>query len=157
RRSGPTVPPIPGGTPPPETWKLWRGDKSYSVDAAAMQSLITTLTTPNQAEGFVDDPAKKKELGLDKPDAVVRIWTDSLQPEEKKEETKDEKKDDKKTEKKDEKKEKKPEPKEKDKPVYTLSFGRLHENKVAVERKRGDEKTSTVVLIPGRERDQVFE
>jgi hypothetical protein len=157
RRSGPSAPPMPGAPPPPETWKLWRGDKSYTVDAAVMQSLITTLTTPNQVEGFVDDPAKKKELGLDKPDAVVRIWTDGLQTEEKKEEPKDEKKDDKKDEKKDEKKEKKPEPKDKDKPVYTLSFGRLHENKVAVERKRGDEKTSTVVLIPAKVRDQVFE
>lgn len=153
RRSGPSTPPMPGAMPPPETWKLWRGDKSYAVDAAVMQSLVTTLTAPSQVEGFVDDPAKKKELGMDKPDAVVRIWTDSLQPEEKKEEKKDENKDDK----KDEKKEKKPEPKDKDKPAFTLSFGRLQENKAAVERRRDDEKTSTVVLVPAKARDQVFD
>jgi hypothetical protein len=154
RRSGSaSPPPVPGGTPPPETWKLWRGDKSYAVDAAVMQSLITTLTTPNQVEGFVDDAAKKKELGMDKPDAVVLIWTDSLQTEEKKEEKQDDKKDDK----KEEKKEKKPEPKDKDKPAFTLSFGRLQENKAAVDRKRDDEKVSTVVLVPAKVRDQVFE
>jgi hypothetical protein len=154
RRSGSaSPPPVPGGMPPPESWKLWRGDKSYVVDAAVMQSLIATLTTPNQVEGFVDDPAKKKELGMDKPDAVVRIWTDSLQSEEKMDEKKDEKKDDKKGE----KKEKKPEPKDKDKPAFTLSLGRLQENKAAVDRKRGDEKMSSVVLVPGKVRDQVFE
>jgi hypothetical protein len=149
RRSGPPAPSFPGGPPPTETWKLWRGDKSYAVDSAAVQALITALTTPNQVEGFVDDPAKRKELVPDKPDAVVRIWADSLQPEEKKEEKKDEKKE--------EPKEKKPEPKDKDKPAFTLSFGRLQEKSAAVDRKRDDEKTSTVVLVPAKVRDQVFE
>lgn len=157
RRSGAASPPFPGAPPPQETWTLWRGDKSYTVDAAVMQTLITTLTAPNQVEGFVDDPARKRELVPDKPDAVVRIWADSLSAEDKKEEKKDEKKDGKKDEKKDEKKDKKPQPKDKDKPAFTLSFGRLQENKAAVERKRGDEKITTVVLIPSRVRDLVFE
>jgi hypothetical protein len=155
RRIGPSSapPPVPGGMPPPETWKLWRGDKSYAVDPAVVQGLIGALTAPNQVQGFVDDPAKKGQLGLEKPDAVVRIWADSLQAEEKKEEKKDEKKD----QKKEEEKEKKPEPKDKDKPAYTLSFGRLQENKAAIQRQRGDEKISTVVLVPAKVRDQVFE
>jgi hypothetical protein len=153
RRSGPPLPSFPGGPPPAENWKLWRGDKSYAVDSAAVQALITALTAPNQVEGFVDDSAKRKELVTDKPDAVVRIWADSLQPEEKKEEKTDEKKD----EKKEEPKEKKPEPKDKDKPAFTLSFGRLQEKSVAVDRKRDDEKATTVVLVPAKLRDQVFE
>ena len=94
----------------------------------------------------MDDPATKSKLGLDKPDAVVRIWADSLPAE-------DRKKDDKKEDKKD----KKPEPKDKDKPAFTLSFGQLSEGKAAVERKRGGEKRSTVVLVPGKVRDQVRE
>lgn len=146
-------PPFPGAPPPPETWKLWRGDKSYAVDAATMQALITALTTPSQVKGFVDDPAKKKELGMEKPDAVVRIWTDSLAAEEKKDE-KDKKGD---KDKKDDKKTNKPEPKDKDKPAFTLSFGRLDEGNVAVGRQRGDEKMSTVVLAPPTLRDQVFQ
>ncbi len=144
RRDAATPPPMPGAMPPQETWKLWRGDKPSAVDAVVMQALIAALTTPNQVEGFVDDPAVKTRLGLDKPDAVVRIWTDGLTTEEKK---KDDKKED--------KKDKKPEPKDKDKPAFTLSFGDLRENKAAVERKRGDEKSSTVVLIPARVRDMV--
>ena len=155
RRAGASSPPpaFPGAPPAPETWKLWRGDKSYAVDAATVQALITALTTPNQVKGFVDDPAKKKELGMDKPDAVVRIWTDSLSAEDKKEEKKDAKKDDK----KEEKKERKPEPKDKDKPAFTLSFGRLQEGNVAVLRQRGDEKMDTVVLVVSALRDQVFQ
>jgi hypothetical protein len=136
----------PPGMAPPESWKLWRGDKSYAVDAMAVQTLISTLTAANQVEGFVDDPATKKSLFPDKPDTVVRIWADSLPAE-------DKKKDDKKEDKKD----KKPEPKDKDKPAFTLSFGRTHEGKAAVERKRGDEKTSTVVLVSDKVRIQVQE
>jgi hypothetical protein len=146
RRGASSSPPLPGGMPPRESWTLWRGDKSYAVDETAMQTLLSALTAPNQVEGFVDDAAEKKRLGLDKPDVVVRVWADSLPAEEKK-------KDDKKEEKKD----KKPEPKDKDKPAFTLSFGRLQEKTAAVERKRGDEKTSTVVLVPAKVRDQVFE
>ena len=146
--SSPLPPPMPGGMPPPppqESWKLWRDDKAYAVDDAAMQTLLGLLTAPNQVEGFEDDPAMKDKLGLDKPDAVVRIWADSLPAEDKKDDKKEDKKD------------KKPEPKDKDKPAFTLSFGRLRENKVAVERKRGDEKSSTIVLIPAQVRDQVLE
>jgi hypothetical protein len=145
--SSPSGPP---GMAAQETWKMWRGDKPYAVDETAVQTLITTLTASNQVEGFVDDPEAKKQLGLDKPDAVVRIWADSLPKE-------DKAKDDKKEDKKEEKKDKKPEPKDKDKPAFTLSFGKLQEGKVAVERKRGDEKTGTVMLVPVKVRDQVSE
>ncbi|HEY7157609.1 MAG TPA: DUF4340 domain-containing protein, partial [Gemmataceae bacterium] len=152
RRAAASKLPVP--SQPKASWKLWRGDKSYAVDDAAMQGLIGLLTAQNQVEGFVDDAAEKGKLGLDKPDAVVRIWADSLPAEDsKKNEEKDEKKDDKKEEKKD----KKPEPKDKDKPAFTLSFGRLKEKSATVERKRGDEKNSTVVLVPGKVRDQVLE
>ncbi|HTU20298.1 MAG TPA: DUF4340 domain-containing protein [Gemmataceae bacterium] len=134
----------PRGMAPPESWKLWRGDKSYAVDATAVQTLISTLTAPNQVSGFVDDAATIKTLIPEKPETVVRIWTDSLPAE-------DKKKDDKKEDKKD----KKPEPK--DKPAFTLSFGRTQEGKAAVERKRGDAKTGTVVLVSTKVRDQVQE
>ncbi len=112
-------------------WKLWRGDKSYTVDEPSVQALITALTAPNQVESF-PEPSMKAQLGLDKPDVTVTIWADSLPAEEKK-----------KDDKKDEKKATKPEPKDKDKPAFTLSFGFRKENSVAVERKREDEKTST--------------
>jgi hypothetical protein len=148
RRSS-SSPPLPGGMPAQETWKLWRGDKSYVVDTTAVQTLISALTAPNQVKGFVDKP-DRGTLGLEKPDAVVRIWADSLPAEDK---TKDEKKDDK----KDDKKDKKLEPKDKDKPAFTLSFGHLQEDNVVVERKRGDEKMNTVVLVSSRVRDQVFQ
>jgi hypothetical protein len=133
-------------------WQLWRGDKSYTVDEPAIQNLITTLTAPDQVESF-PDPATRAQLGLDKPDIIVQVWVDSLPPEEKKEEKKDGKKD----EKKEEKKAKKPEPKDKSKPAYTLSFGNRKENSVAVERKRGDEKTGTIVMVPAKVLDQVRE
>jgi hypothetical protein len=133
---------------PMASWKLWRDDKSYAVDDATMQGLIGLLTAPNQVEGFVDDPQEQKQLLPEKPDAVVRIWANSLPAE-------DGKKDDKKDDKKEEKKDKKPEPK--DKPAFTLSFGRLKEKSATIERKRGDEKNSTVVLVPGKVRDQVLE
>ncbi len=133
-------------------WKLWRGDKSYTVDEPVLQGLITQMTQPNQVESF-PDPATRGQLGLDKPDIVVTIWADGL-TEEKKEEKKDDKKDDKK---KDDKKTFKPEPKDKGKPAFTLSFGYRKENSVAVERKRGDEKTGTVMLVPARLLDQVRE
>jgi hypothetical protein len=149
RRSGTSTSPPPfGGMPPQETWKLWRGDKEYAVDNAAMQALLNTLTAPNQVEGFEDDPAMRAKLGLDKPDAVVRIWADGLAAEDKK---------DQKDDKKEDKKDKKPEPKDKGKPAYTLSFGNLREGKAAVERKRGEEKTGTIVLIPAKARDLVRE
>lgn len=133
-------------------WQLWRGDKSYTVDEPAIQNLITSLTGPDQVESF-PDPAMRKELGLDKPDITVQVWVDSLPLEDKKDEKKDEKKDDK----KEEKKAKKPEPKDKNKPAYTLSFGYRKENSVAVERKRGDEKTGTLVMVPAKVLDQVRE
>jgi hypothetical protein len=130
-------------------WQLWRGDKSYAVDEPSIQNLITTLTGPDQVESF-PDPAMKAQLGLDKPQAVVQVWADSLPAE-------DKKKDDKKDDKKEEKKDKKPEPKDKNKPAYTLSFGDRKENSVAVERKRGDEKNGTIVMVPAKVLDQVRE
>ncbi len=45
----------------------------------------------------------------------------------------------------------------KDKPDYTLSFGRLEGKLVAVERKRGDEQTGVIVLIDSMVRDRVAE
>jgi hypothetical protein len=142
------------GSDTQKPWKLWRGDKSYAVDDSYMQSMINLLTAPNQVESF-PDPATKAQLGLDKPNVVVTLWADGLAAEEKKEEKKDDKKDGKKDEKKEEKKEKKPEPKDKSKPAFTLSFGDLQGNSVAVERKRGDEKNGTIVLVPAKLRDQV--
>lgn len=152
RRAAPSAPPF-GGMPAQEAWKLWRGDKAYVVDPSSVQTMISLLTAPNQVKSFVDKP-DKSALGLDKPDAVVRIWADSLPAEDK---TNDEKNEDKKEDKKEGKKDKKPEPKDKDKPAFTLSFGHLQEDNVVVERRRGDEKAGTVVLVSSRVRDQVFQ
>ena len=144
RRSKPASASPFGGAVPQETWQLWRSDSVVAVDEAAMQAALAALTSPNQVKEF-KDPSQRTALGLDKPDAVVRIWADSLPSE------------DKKDEKKDDKKEKKPQPKVKDKPDYTLSFGRLEGKLVAVERKRGDEQTGVIVLIDSMVRDRVAE
>lgn len=130
-------------------WKLWRDGKSYTVDDQTIQNLISQLKQPNQVESF-PDPSEKAKLGLDKPDVTVTIWADGLAGEEKKTDKKDDKK-------KEEKKAAKPEPKDKSKPAFVLSFGYRRENSAAVERKRGSEKTGTLLMVPAKLLDQVRE
>lgn len=135
-------------------WRLWRDGKSYTVDDQSMQNLINQLKQPNQVESF-PEASQKAQLGLDKPDVTVTLWADGLTGEEKKEEKTDAKKKDEK--KKEEKKAVKPEPKDKSKPAFVLSFGYRKENSAAVERKRGGEKSGTLMMVPAKLLDQVRE
>jgi hypothetical protein len=119
------------GAPELDQWTLWRGDTSRSVDAGVMRAptalvnLLRQKGQPPVVEDFIDtrdkdEQAKKeKELGLDRPRAVVSLWSDEdgVKEEEKKDA---DKKDDKKDAKKDDKK--KPTLKS-DEPTYRLSFG----------------------------------
>jgi hypothetical protein len=152
-------------------WKLYRGgDKGEDVDASMVDGLITLLTQKGQVKGYVDDPAKRGALELDKPVATVSLWLDGIAKEEKKDDKKDEKKDgekkdakkdDKKDEKKDEKKEEKkparPKLKDPDKPTVKLLFGRKEAGLVAVERLVGGEKTTSIVKVPELLLDRVRE
>ena len=121
-------------------WKLWRGDKSYTVDAQTIEALIT-VTDRGEANRRVSRSGQEGKLGLDKPDVIVTIWADSLPS----------------ADKKDDKKDAKPEPKDKSKPAVTLSFGFRQGNDVAVDRKRADENAGTILLVSGKVLDQVRE
>ncbi len=143
---------------PAKPWELWRGQASYAVDENDVRQLIDALSKKDVITTF-QDPSKRKELGLEKPDVVVKIWADSLEkPAEKKEDKKEEKKDEKKDAKKEEKKEeKKAGPpafkKGSEKPATELRFGNKVSGMVAVERVwEGD---TAIGLVPESLLDQV--
>jgi hypothetical protein len=126
--------------------KLIVGDtKPRSADDKAVQDFLSALSQPRQVQSF-PDPAKENELGFDKPQAaVVSLWADGLQKDEKKEDKKDD------AAKKDEKPD---EPKdadaglklrEPDKPTYRLTFGNEDKDSVYVRRETGGEKTLLAV------------
>jgi hypothetical protein len=121
-RTGAARPPLPfdhpGLPPPTEQWTLWRDGAPRPVDAkvmaapAALVNLLRQKGQPPVIEGFIDVKDKEelakeeKKFGLDRPRAVVSLWSDE-------DGVKDaDKKDDK----------KKPELKSKA-PTYRLSFG----------------------------------
>jgi hypothetical protein len=116
--------------PGADQWTLWRDGAPRKVDAGVMQAptslvkLLLQKAQPPVIEGFIDpkdkdDQAKKeRELGLDRPRAVVSLWSDEDGV--KAEAKADDKDADKKDEKKDDKK--KPQLKS-DEPTYRLSFG----------------------------------
>ncbi|NBO91443.1 MAG: DUF4340 domain-containing protein [Planctomycetia bacterium] len=108
-------------------WKLYRGSSPGKVDPLEVRKLIDGLNRKDQVTGF-PDPSKRKELGIDRPDAVVvKVWADSLEkPEAGKTERPVFKKD--------------------AKPVAELRFGLIQGDSVAVERKWGD--VTSLVLVP---------
>jgi hypothetical protein len=132
-------------------WELHRGGTASKVDEAEVRQLIDALTKTD-ATSF-PDPKRKKELGLEKPDVVVRLWADSLEKaDEKKEEKKEEKKDGK-SEKAGAKKVSKPAFKKGAEPAAELRFGNAEGTSVAVERVWG--KESAIVMVPLTVRDTV--
>jgi hypothetical protein len=112
---------------PKSTWEVFAGSaKGKNADDQAIQGaggLISILKAKRQVE--FPEPLKETDLAFDKPQAVVSLWLDGIQKEEKKDEKKDGKPGEKKDEKKEEKKEADTEPKLKtDKPTVRLTFGK---------------------------------
>jgi hypothetical protein len=112
---------------PKSTWEVFAGNtKGKNADDQAVQGaggLIGALKAKRQVE--FPEPIKETELAFDKPLAVVSLWLDGIQKEEKKDEKKVGKPEERKDEKKQEKKEAESEPKLKtDKPTVKLTFGK---------------------------------
>jgi hypothetical protein len=121
-------------------WKVYRDGTSQATEFGSVRDLIDALTEKKQVKTFVD---KEDGLGFDKPLAVVSLWYEGVQKEEKKEDKKDEKKEEKKEEKKDA-----TEPKLKsDKPGAALTFGKRDRDKslVYVRREAGPDRTVVTV------------
>jgi hypothetical protein len=160
-------------------WKLYReGQPVQTADESAVRGLLDALIAKRLIKEFPDPKADDKALGLDQPAAVVSLWVDGVQKEEKKEEPKPEKeadkkdsakagdkKDGKKDEKKDEKKEPKKDPNtppklKSDKPTVKLTFGKHDRAKglVYVRRESTGEDASTVTAaVPDSLLDKVTE
>jgi hypothetical protein len=114
-------------------WDLYRGTISTKVDDAEVRKLIDELNKKDAGTSFAD-PSRKKELGLEKPEIVVKVWADSL-------------------DKPDEKKPGKPTFKKGARPAAELRFGILHQGMVAVERVwEGD---TAIVMVPPTLLDQM--
>jgi hypothetical protein len=144
---------------PKATWRLFDKGKGQAADDLAITGLLSDLAKRRQIQ-FFPDAAKEKDMGLDKPAAVVTVWVSGIQPEDKKEEKADaDKKDDKADADKDKKdgaKDKKEkdhkdadaEPKLKDaKPAVKLTFGKKDRDLVYVRRETAAGDTS-VVEVP---------
>lgn len=114
-------------------WQLYRGGAANNVDEGEVRKLIDELNRKDVISSF-PDPKRKKELGLEKPEVVVKVWAESLQ-------TPDPKKNDKPAFKKDVK------------PAAELRFGNRERDSVAVERVWGSD--STVALVPASLLDQL--
>ncbi len=116
-----------------EPWILYRGTTANGVDPVEVRKLIDELNKKGAVLSF-PDPKRRKELGLEKPDVIVRVYSDGL-------------------EKADAKKPGKPVLKKDAIPVAELRFGIAEGPNVAVERIWGDEKT--IVMVPQSLLDQV--
>lgn len=60
-----------------QQWELYRDGKANPTDEPEMRTLVDGLNKKDQVVSF-PDPKRKKELGLEKPDIVVQVWSDSL-------------------------------------------------------------------------------
>jgi Domain of unknown function (DUF4340) len=119
----------------PGTWKLFEAGKPQDADSTNVQGLLTALTKKREVKEF---PTKSDaELGLDKPAAVISLWSEGLKKPEKKEEAKDEKKD---APKKDEKPVAEPELKDQ-RPTVKLVFGKKDKDVVYVRRETAGDTT----------------
>lgn len=132
---------------PQSTWKIIAGDtKARSADDQEVQGtsgLLSVLTDKRKVKEF-PDPAKEKELGFDKPEAVVSLWADGIKKDE-------DKKDEKKEEKKDA--DAKPSLKEPSKPTVKLIFGKRTSDAVYVRREA--EGDTTLLAVPTSILDKV--
>jgi hypothetical protein len=113
-------------------WEMYRAATKAAVDEKAVNDLIDALTK-EKAESF-PDAKRYKELGLEKPDAVVKVYAEAL-------------------DKPDPKKPGKPALKKAAEPAAELRFGNREGGKVAVERVWGKDKT--VVMAPEKVFDLV--
>lgn len=132
----------------PPNWKLFESGTTQEAESSAVQGLLSALTAKRQVKDFPEASKTDADLGLDKPSAVLSIWTDGIKKEEKKDETaKDAKKDDKKEDaKKDEKKDQGVELSLKDeKPTVKLVFGKKDKDVVYVRREAGSEVSRLAV------------
>jgi hypothetical protein len=108
-------------------WELYRGDVNHPVEEPEVKKLIDELTRKDLVTEYAD-PKRKKELGLEKPDVTVKVYSESLdKPDEKA-------------------KSKKPAFKKDVKPAAELRFGNRERGQVAVERVWGGD--SAIVFVP---------
>ncbi len=122
---------------PPEQWVLWRGEQSSKTDLGAVMALLSALTQKRQVKDFPEGKSDA-DLGLDKPEAKVWLWSS---PPEKQSD------DDKKAGKK---------PKLADaKNALQLIFGKRDRDKKTVVVRRIQGEVSTVVSVPEVLLDQV--
>jgi hypothetical protein len=75
---------------PQAVWQIQDAGKWRNAETQTVQDLLSALNTKRQVQAF-PDPAKQGAMGFDKPSAVVSIWVDGLQKEEKKDEKKESK------------------------------------------------------------------
>jgi hypothetical protein len=154
-------------------WKLYRdGQPPHTADEVSFRDLIDAVTAKRLIKEFPDPKLDDKALGFDQPAAVVSLWADGIQKEEKKDDKteadkkdsgKAEKKDSGKTEKKDEKKEEKKDENAKPKlkseqPNVKLTFGRHDRDKGLVYVRRegtGEDATAVVAAVPDALLDKV--
>jgi hypothetical protein len=142
-------------------WKLYRdGQAPQLADESAVRGLLEALTAKRLVKEFPDPKADDKALGLDSPSAVVSVWVEGVQKEEKKEDKTDENKDKKDSgkggAKKDEKKEEKKDPNAPPKlksetPTVKLTFGRVDRAKRLVYVRRetsGEDKSVVTAAVP---------
>jgi hypothetical protein len=154
-------------------WKLFReGQPPQTADGAAVDALLRAVTAKRLIKEFPDPKSDEKTLGFDQPTAVLSLWTDGIQKEEKKEEEKKDeakegdkkdsgKKDDKKDEKKEEKKDPNAKPRLKsDKPSVKLTFGKRDRAKGVLYVRRegiGEDETMLLGAVPDTLFDKVTE
>lgn len=114
-------------------WELYRDKTNTPVEDNEVRQLVEALNKKDVISSF-EDPSKKKELGLEKPDVVVKVWADAL-------------------DKPDPKTPGKPVIKKDAKPAAELRFGNRVRGMVAVERVwDGD---AAIALVPESLLDQV--
>jgi hypothetical protein len=114
-------------------WKLYEEgkDKPQNADAETIGALLQALTTKRLIKEF--PKASDAEAGLDKPQAVIALWANGLDPKAIKPDVE-------------------PKPKDPDKPTVQLTFGKAYkvgdEDRVYVRRKAGADET--LVSVPAR-------
>jgi hypothetical protein len=117
--------------------KVIVGDsKPRAADDKTVSDLLTALNQPRQVQSF-PDPAKEKDYGFDKPEAItVSLWENGLPKEEMKELKPDEKKD----------ADAELKLREPEKPTVKLTFGGEDKDTVYVRREIGTDKS--VLAVP---------
>jgi hypothetical protein len=143
----------------PAEWKLYEAGKAQETESSAVQDLLSALTAKRQVKDFPEASRTDADLGLDKPSAVISLWTEGLKKEESKDEkAKDDKKDEKKdgqakNDKKDERKDDKAKEEKKDAKTDTA---KKEERKDAAEPLLKDEKPTVKLVFGKKDKDVVY-